>query len=216
LDLHSNNVDRFHRALDRAISRRVVAGFTAGWLTFVGSRFTWAARSDAKKKSDKEKGKRKKRRKRKNDRIPDEVPQQCLADGPWPDGEETAFLALINDYRRSNGLGLLVQNPQLAAAAEFHSQEMAIYNYFDHVSPFGVTSEQNIRNHGYTNYIAFAENITANYETAAAAFASWQVSASHNANMLNPLFNEIGIGRACTVNSSYNWYWTTTFGGRLL
>jgi uncharacterized protein YkwD len=210
-------LDRFRCALNRAISRRALAGFTAGWFMFTGSGFAWASRSNVKKKPDKEK-KKDKREKRKNnrlnDRIPEEVPQQCLADGPWPDAEETAFLALINEYRATYDLGPLVQQPQLAAAAEFHSQDMAINDYFDHVSPAGVTTEQNIRNHGYTYYIAFAENITANNETAVAAFSAWQASPSHNVNMLNPVFNEIGIGRACTVKSSYHWYWTTTFGGR--
>src|SRR3954465_3749537 len=52
--------------------------------------------------------------------------------GYSPDSEERAFLDLINDYRSQKGVGALSLQDQLGAAAEFHSQDMAEKNYFDH------------------------------------------------------------------------------------
>src|SRR3712207_6412476 len=48
------------------------------------------------------------------------------------DGEEQAFLALINAYRAQNGLGALAMSQTLGTAAEHHSLDMANNNYFSH------------------------------------------------------------------------------------
>jgi hypothetical protein len=103
-------------------------------------------------------------------------------------------------------------NMTLGAAADFHSQDMATTNYFEHTAPNGTTFSQNIRNFGYDGD-TIGENIAAGVETAASAMQMWQNSPEHNAGMLNPAFDEIGIGRFYEANSAYGWYWTTTFGG---
>lgn len=129
-----------------------------------------------------------------------------------PDNEELSFLALINDYRSQSGLASLSLNLTLGAAADFHSQDMATSGYFEHTALNGTSFDQNIRNFGYTGS-TMGENIAAGMETAAEAMVAWQSSPEHNAGMLNPSFNEIGIGRYHDANSLYGWYWTTTFGG---
>ncbi len=129
-----------------------------------------------------------------------------------PDNEELTFLALINDYRGQSGLGSLSLNMTLGAAADFHSQDMATSGYFEHTALDGTSFDQNIRNFGYTG-ATMGENIAAGMETAAEAMVAWQSSPEHNAGMLNPSFNEIGIGRYYDASSLYGWYWTTTFGG---
>ena len=132
--------------------------------------------------------------------------------GYAPDAEESAFLGLINDYRAQNGLGALSLNDALGAAAEYHSYDMATNNYFGHTLFDGTDAGQNIRNFGYTGS-TWSENIAAGYAGAQDNLIAWQNSAGHNANMLDPAFDEIGIGRAYDQNSTYGWYWTTTFGG---
>src|SRR6187431_1986706 len=82
------------------------------------------------------------------------------------DAEEAAFLGLINQYRAQNGLGALQLSGKLSAAANFHSWEMAEYNYFNHTLRNGVTWSQNIANFGYTANTYRAENIAAGYPTA--------------------------------------------------
>ncbi len=49
-----------------------------------------------------------------------------------------------------------------------------------------------------------------------AVFEGWKNSAGHRKNMLNNQFEAIGIGRAYKQTSTYDWYWTTTFGGEVI
>jgi uncharacterized protein YkwD len=133
-----------------------------------------------------------------------------------PDSEERAFLDLINDYRSQKGVGTLSLQDQLGAASEFHSQDMAQKNYFDHRLSNGDSPEQNMERFGYTNWTHTGENIAAGttYDTAREVMKAWQDSPEHNRNMLNGAFKEIGIGRAFDGNAKYGWYWTTDFGSR--
>ena len=129
------------------------------------------------------------------------------------DVEEKAFLKLINNYRATKGLKALRLTKTLGAAADHHSVEMATRNYFSHTLAGDVTWSQNIKNHGYTYNTYRGENIAAGNSTALATFNQWKNSPGHNANMLSPNFNAIGIGRAYAATSTYKTYWTTTFGG---
>ncbi len=138
---------------------------------------------------------------------------QAGADAGYnPDSEELAFLGLINDYRIGLGLEPLALNPELGAAAEFHSVDMATKDYFSHTLEDGTTWAENIINHGYEIY-PLGENIAAGNDSAAEAFEQWRNSPEHDVNMRNPDYHAIGIGRAYGEDSRYGWYWTTTFGG---
>ena len=116
--------------------------------------------------------------------------------GYTPDGEERAFLDLINAYRRQHGAGNLSLQDQLGAAAEHHSQDMAQKNYFSHKLANGDSAEENIARFGYRDWDHVGENIAAGFETAEAVMAAWKKSAEHDRNMRNNDFDEIGIGRA--------------------
>jgi uncharacterized protein YkwD len=152
--------------------------------------------------------------------APDPLPVVSQAvyatDEPCIDTEEAAFLGLINQYRAQNGLGALQFSGKLTAAANYHSWEMAEYNYFSHTLLNGVTWSQNIANFGYTANTYRAENIAAGYSTAAEVFNAWKNSPGHNANMLSPNYTVMGLGRSYDVDSTYDWYWTNTFGGQAL
>ena len=132
--------------------------------------------------------------------------------GYSPDGEERAFLDLINDYRRKNGAGNLSLQNQLGAAADHHSQDMASKNYFSHQLSNGDSAEKNIERFGYQGWSFVGENIAAGQETASEVMDAWKSSPEHDRGMRDKNFTEIGIGRAYNNNSKYGWYWTTTFG----
>ncbi len=131
--------------------------------------------------------------------------------GYAPDGEEWAFVELINAYRGELGLGPLTLNYELGAAAEYHSVDMAVNNYFDHYLFDGTDAGTNIQNFGYTGF-PYAENIAAGMATAQEVLIGWQNSPDHNATMTNPQYTEIGIGRHYGEGSHYGWYWTATYG----
>jgi uncharacterized protein YkwD len=129
------------------------------------------------------------------------------------DAEERAFLVAINQHRAQNGLPSLQVSVALSKAADHHSQQMADHNYFSHTLLNGVTWNQNICNFGYCYNTTMAENIAAGNAAGNATFTQWKNSPGHNTNMLGANFKVIGIGRAYNANSTYKWYWTTTFGG---
>src|ERR687893_502693 len=72
--------------------------------------------------------------------------------GYAPDAEEWASVELINAYRGQLGLGPLTLNYELGAAAEYHSVDMAINNYFDHYLFDGTDAGMNIQNFGYSGF----------------------------------------------------------------
>jgi uncharacterized protein YkwD len=132
--------------------------------------------------------------------------------------EESAFLALINDYRASHELQPLTASSKLNSASYKHSLDMGQRDYFAHDTQLplppgqsGPTFADRIADAGYTGYSYWAENIAAGQPTAQTVFNGWKNSAGHNANMLNPYLTQIGIGFAVVSDSTYVNYWTTDF-----
>ncbi|MGI8476651.1 MAG: CAP domain-containing protein [Thermomicrobiales bacterium] len=145
--------------------------------------------------------------------APASVTSDVSAASYCPDGEEQAFLGLINQYRANNGLGPVSNSATLGAAAEQHSRDMAYHNYFSHTLFSGRSWLDNIRAMGYRFRTSTGENIAAGHSSAGETFTQWRNSPPHRANTLNGAFTAIGIGRASNSRSRYRWYWTTTFGG---
>jgi uncharacterized protein YkwD len=131
--------------------------------------------------------------------------------GYAPDGEEAAFVDLLNGYRGSIGLAPVSLNYELGAAAEYHSLDMATNNYFDHYLFDGTDPGTNITNFGYTGF-PYSENIAAGMASAQEVLIAWQNSPEHNATMTNGQFTEVGVGRYYVEGSNYGWYWTATYG----
>lgn len=123
---------------------------------------------------------------------------------------EQAFLNLLNQYRVQNGVGPLAVSATLNTAAYNHSRDMSDNNYFSHNSPNGDTPWDRMADAGYDYNTYKGENIARGYASAQAVFDGWRNSPGHNANMLNPNFNVIGIGYV-----SDGHYWTTDFGGHV-
>jgi uncharacterized protein YkwD len=133
------------------------------------------------------------------------------------DSSELAFLALINDYRASKGLGKLALGRYIGAAAQHHSQDMAARDYFGHTTlgtSAGMT--ERMRNHGYAVDTTWhGEIIAAGRATALGALEQWKNSPGHNAIMLSTKAKAIGVDRAYDPDSRYRYYWTADFGGVL-
>jgi uncharacterized protein YkwD len=151
------------------------------------------------------------------------MPKGAGAD-PALDGEEQAFLTIINSYRTQNGLGALSLNTQLTNAADWMSNDMAAKCYFSHTDSLGRDPFQRMAAFGYNYNTWKGENLAAGTTTAQAAFDAWKNSPLHDANMLNPNFTVIGIARASGTQAPclakvppgiyYQWYWTNDFGGQ--
>jgi uncharacterized protein YkwD len=131
------------------------------------------------------------------------------------DTQEAEMCRTINAYRAANGLPELLVSERLTAASEWYSTDMATKDYVnpDHADSLDRTVKQRIVFFGYDYSTYYGENIAWGRAGAAATFDAWKNSSVHNANMLNPNFKVIGIGRATDSSSQYGTYWTTDFGG---
>ncbi len=161
---------------------------------------------------------------------PSPTPTPAAIERPLGDGDELLYLPLvinqklgpeaqavvdlINAERVSVGCAPLQVNSKLVAAAQVHSEDMAINDFFSHTGSNGSSPGQRIAAQGYS-YSTWGENIAAGYTTAAAAVNGWMNSSGHRANILNCNYQETGVGYYFLANDpgNENWrhYWTQVF-----
>jgi len=117
--------------------------------------------------------------------------------------ESSFFAALTKDYlitltnqeRAALGVAGLKDNELLAQAATLKAQDMLNMDYFSHNSPEGKTPWYWIRLAGY-NYKRAGENLAIGFVDGEEVMQAWKDSPTHNANLINPNYQEIGIGIA--------------------
>jgi serralysin len=117
---------------------------------------------------------------------------------------EMQMLALVNAARSANGLQPLAINSRLNTSAETHSRWMLSADVFSHTGAGGSSATDRMRAAGYvfSGVSASGENIAWQSERGATGIADDVVnlfnnlmnSSGHRANILNPNFDEIGIG----------------------
>jgi uncharacterized protein YkwD len=112
-----------------------------------------------------------------------------------------AALCLVNRERSGHGERPLQPNAQLEQAAQSHTQDMAVGDYFEHVGPRGDTPVSRMRAAGYiySSQIGYeiGENIawgTLWLATPRSIVAGWMASAEHRANILDANFANTAIG----------------------
>ncbi len=132
-------------------------------------------------------------------------PGSCtfVTSGSYP----SEIVQLINQARTGAGLAALTVNPQLSAAAQAHSTDMACYSLLSHTGSDGSSISQRIAAAGYSGshpeemiyggYGAYPQN----------AFDWWMNDPPHYAIILDRRVTEIGAGYAYVADSAYgNWY----------
>ena len=103
------------------------------------------------------------------------------------------ILSLTNQARALLQLPELKWNDALAAAATAKAKDMLNNQYFAHNSPSGLTPWYWIKKFGY-DYKYSAENLAVHFSSAEQVQDAWLASASHKKNIIDPRFDEIGIG----------------------
>jgi uncharacterized protein YkwD len=122
---------------------------------------------------------------------------------------------LTNTHRQQAGLQPLRLNLKLTNSAQTHSEDMALRDFFNHTGLNGSSVRDRTLQQGYeSSYVG--ENIAAGYSTPETVVQAWMDSEGHRANILNPKYQEIGIGYYYlandTGNVNYKHYWTQDFG----
>lgn len=110
--------------------------------------------------------------------------------------------AMISQYRREHGLSAVKTDPQLTEIAERQAKAMAAAGIMDHNVAGSFGSRISAAHTGRA-----AENIAAGTKTSAETFRAWQTSPGHNANLLQPQADSIGIAVARNDQTQYKTYW---------
>jgi uncharacterized protein YkwD len=121
--------------------------------------------------------------------------------------QERSLLALINAERTKAKLSPLRAAPILSRAARAHAVNMARQQKLDHTLD-GKTFAERMADTGYRTS-AIGENIAQTGNDPGEAMTIWMKSPAHKDNLLNPGFQEIGVGIA--VDAKGLVYYTLIF-----
>src|SRR5215468_3915681 len=108
----------------------------------------------------------------------------------------------ISRYRREHGLSVVKTDPQLTAIAERQAKAMAASGVMDHSVAGSFSSRISS-----VNANRAAENIAAGTKTWAETFRIWQNSPGHNANLLQPRADSVGVAVARNEQTRYKIFW---------
>ncbi len=108
---------------------------------------------------------------------------------------DSGLLSESNSVRQKNQQPRLVQNPQLAAAAQAKATDMANRNYWTHLTPEGKTPWTFIDGQGYA-YQKAGENLAYGFATQSEVVTGWLNSPAHKENLLDKDYREVGYGVA--------------------
>ncbi|HVV14943.1 MAG TPA: CAP domain-containing protein [Candidatus Paceibacterota bacterium] len=104
-------------------------------------------------------------------------------------------IALTNTERVDNNVGRLSENALLDAAAQAKADDMAAKGYFSHVGPDGKEPWAWITGAGY-GYNSAGENLAVRFSDSTDVVNAWMASPTHRANIVKPVYQEIGVGVA--------------------
>ncbi len=132
---------------------------------------------------------------------------------------EQEVLNLVNEIRIKHNLKPLSWQEDLARAARYHAQDMALDEYMEHPT-YDRKNNRLVKVCGTFDRIEkfiklpyLAENISAGKPTAKETVDGWMKSKGHRTNILNPNFKYLGVGYFYESNSFYKHYWVQDFGG---
>lgn len=132
-------------------------------------------------------------------------PAPTTAPRPVAAGPVAEVVALTNRARAAAGCGALTTDARITRAAQGHSDDMAVRDYFDHDSLDGRGFADRIAAAGYPS--PGAENIARGQRTPAAVVEAWLNSPGHRRNIEDCSLTTIGVGLATD-----GYYWTQDFG----
>jgi uncharacterized protein YkwD len=116
-----------------------------------------------------------------------------------PASAADGVLSLLNDYRVANGLAPLAVAGDATAKAQSHSDEMAAAGSLFHSADLASGIQP--------GWSMLGENVGAG-STADQLQSMFEASSEHRANMLNPAYDQVGIGVAFSPDGRI---WITQF-----
>lgn len=105
------------------------------------------------------------------------------------------IIALTNTERADNNAHAVAEDSLLEQAAQAKANDMAAKGYFAHIGPDGKTPWQWIAGSGY-QYQYAGENLAVRFIDSTDVVNAWMESPTHRANIVKPVYTEIGVGVA--------------------
>ena len=105
----------------------------------------------------------------------------------------------------------LTANATLQRAALDYAQQMAVYGYMDHTGRDGSSPAERVTRAGY-HWRETGENLASGIMTPEEVVAGWLHSPEHCANLMDPLFREMGVAFAVDPANVEVIDWTEDFG----
>ncbi len=125
-----------------------------------------------------------------------------LPDASYTQVSAQDFLIETNQVRVAAGLEPLTLNNDLMVAAGKKANDMIANNYWDHFRPADKKAPWDfIKESGYDYHYA-GENLARGFKTAAGITQAWMESPSHRANLLSPLYTEVGFATELSTDES--------------
>jgi hypothetical protein len=119
------------------------------------------------------------------------------------------LLQLHNKYRELKGVPPLCVSPKLTHAAESFCHYMADTDDFAHRSRNGNNVVNRAEQSGY-QWKSLGENIGVGYQQESKVMNAWINSPTHEINIKNPVFTQVGFARCQAVENKP--YWVALFG----
>ena len=146
-------------------------------------------------------------------------PKTISADNKESKKLRKQVLDYVNAERAKKNLPALTANAVLDRSAQDYAESIANLGFFSHVSPSGQTLRERILATGYVDIaklsdcncllgFAFGENLARGQKTPKDVVNAWMKSQGHRENILNAIYNELGVG-------IYAGVWVQHFGGIL-
>jgi uncharacterized protein YkwD len=122
------------------------------------------------------------------------------------------ILARVNEARRKAGVKALRSDSRLDRAAQRHAEDMLARGFFAHESPEDKTVRERAKAAGY-DWRTIGENIAEGQFTVDEVMTTWLNSPGHRRNILDPRFEELGVGLALgRANGRHRVLWAQAFG----
>ncbi|MBN1341615.1 MAG: CAP domain-containing protein [Phycisphaerae bacterium] len=136
--------------------------------------------------------------------------EACLGAGSPSTAIHQALFDALNLYRMQNGLSPLKYSTTLEKAADDNARDQYQRHFFDHINPDGDGPDDRAVDAGFCHpyvgeNIAYGQNVLA---TVTEVMEGWKASPTHNASMLEPDFEYVGMGYYhVTVGLDNLYYW---------
>ncbi len=105
---------------------------------------------------------------------------------------------LINAYRKERNLSPLLVFPQLELSAKLKLNDMITNNYWQHQDNSNRPPWQFFAQANYS-YTKAGENLGFNQKSAFSVFDAWTKSKKHNEQLLNPIYEHMGLAVDCKL-----------------